>query len=296
MRKRFLITGNKGYIAKNLQHHILQNYHDPIIIGYDKDDTVEIQDEEFDCIFHLAATSNVDDCNSQVYTSLMNNLDSTIDLVNAIGTNAIGSRGIIFASSGAVYKPSDEPHIESDPFIEMNSDKNTYAASKVMCENIFVRARNEYGIKFVTLRLANVAGCSPYNIQEHISKDRTHVMPNLARAYRDKETFFVHGDQYQVRDYVHVDDVCRAFIQSYEAMKANASFFGAINISSGDGYSVKDIIDAFYAHHSNQPKIEYKQARGGDRPYLVLNNKAAKEFLGWEPQKSMYDIISDYIL
>ena len=106
---------------------------------------------------------------------------------------------------------------------------------------------------------------------------------------RDKLTIF--GDDYDtpdgtcVRDYIHVSDLVEAHIKAL-----NSYYNGVINLGSGKGYSVKELVSAFIRLTGNFAH-ELGKRRSGDPAFLVASNQKAKKILGWSPKKTLNDMI-----
>lgn len=324
---RFLVTGSNGYLGSHLVSHLREKYPhafvDTLDLGEDKtpitrerfafDQEVPIPQHYnvdlakqhmpfteymYDAVFHLAATSTIDDCNGQPFTAMLNNVSMVQNLLDIHINVTPFFRNFIFASSGAVYKWVGDPvYTEASPILDPSSE-NVYGLSKAIGENLLMNARKEFGIKSVSLRFSNITGQVYPNVENHVPE--THIIPKAVRAIRHGQPFYVYGDANQERDYIHVSDVCDALVATYEAMKTKA-IYGGINISTNIGISVSSILDMIESEYNkkhlniNRMKTVLVGSRSGDRPKSVLDNSLAKKILNWEPKKSLVDSISSYL-
>jgi len=168
---------------------------------------------------------------------------------------------------------------------------SVYGKSKAMCETILEGVKD---MNVARLRYFNACG---RNVEANLYEEHepeTHLIPLLAK----NKTATIYGDDYPtvdgtaIRDYVHVIDICRTHIAAYEYINFLDNTNIVLNIGSGKGYSVKEVVDkANEVLHNGEMKIEYKERRPGDVPYLVADNTKLKELLGYYPQYSLCDIM-----
>ena len=112
---------------------------------------------------------------------------------------------------------------------------------------------------------------------------------DVIKEKRDKLTIF--GNDYNtpdhtcVRDYIHVSDLVEAHIKAL-----NTDHNGAINLGTGKGYSVKELVTAF-TKLTKKFKYEFGGRREGDPAFVVASNKKAKKILNWTPKNTLKDMI-----
>ena len=297
---RFMVTGCEGYIGKHLVTELGRRYPHAYIKHIDIDDECDgVEDEIFDCVFHLAAHSNIDVCNLNKFTTFNENIGITGWLLEDISKGKLNVRNFVFASSAAVYNPNASGvYVESDELVSIEDVNNSYGLSKVVCENLLGKARKEFGLKYVALRLSNVSGEVPPCRENH--QPETHLIPRLLYWDNDKDgNFPVYGSAEQVRDYIHVGDVVDAMIKSYETMSnTGPEIWGAINISSGIGHSIEEIIELVNRRRNlsslGMIKYEIVNPRQGDSSKLVLDNTLANDVLKWSSKHDIGSIINSY--
>ena len=95
-----------------------------------------------------------------------------------------------------------------------------------------------------------------------------------------------------VRDYIHVRDLAEAHLLALEHLDKGGES-GVFNLGSGDGYSVKEIIDTARKITGREIPAKLEPRRAGDPSVLIASNKKAREVLGWTPERGLEKIISD---
>jgi UDP-glucose 4-epimerase len=178
---------------------------------------------------------------------------------------------LIYASSGGtIYGEPKEKLITEDHPLD---PKSMYGHSKKVIEsymNFFVK-NSEVNIQ--TLRISNPFGPyqNPYGAQG--------VVATAFRCTLNNSVFNVFGKGLTVRDYIFVDDVVDAIISSMKADKSHL-----VNISSGVGRSVLDIIGSIQKISGKEIKTKFIDQREGDVEVSILSNKKAASVYGWQPK------------
>jgi len=154
-------------------------------------------------------------------------------------------------------------------------------------------------LQFVALRYFNAAGA---HASGQIGEDHpveTHLVPNLLKAALSggAEPLKVFGTDYPtpdgtaVRDYVHVEDLARAHVLALEYLARGGGSLAA-NLGTGRGSSIREVLAAARQVTGRDFPAEDAPRRAGDPARLVASNALAKAKLGWEPQRSLQDIIA----
>jgi UDP-glucose 4-epimerase len=298
------VTGASGYIGSHMCYELKQKYPDCHIIGLDKIQKFKLNHlyDEFycydlskfnyhimdkrkiDCIFHFAAYASVPEGEEKPWTYYRNNMMAGFRLLEeAIFFNV---KNFIFSSTCAVYGSKYEPVHEDMP----KNPKSVYAVTKSNFEDVLLAAQKECGLRATILRYFNVAGrnVDADLFEEH--EPETHLIPNLMR----NEIAEVYGKDYPtedgtaVRDYIHVIDLCRAHIVSYEYMEKKQK--GIIcNLGTGKGYSVLEIINE--VKKVRNLEITYNDRRVGDLPVLICDVKRMIEELTFKPEHDIVSIV-----
>jgi UDP-glucose 4-epimerase len=216
-------------------------------------------------VFHLAARHFIPECERDPAGALR---------ANVLGTQAViaaASRGeppcrVVFASSGAVYAPSLEPHDEQAPV----APDTIYAISKATGEQLLAHA-GRAGLEYRIARLFNVFGPG----------DRTrHVVPDIVDGVISGTLAL--GALDPVRDYIYVDDVVRALLLLGEHDGPERVF----NVGTGLGRSVQSLVDAVLAAHKGRVLVraDSAKARRVERQSLISDSRRAASVLGWTPR------------
>lgn len=178
---------------------------------------------------------------------------------------------IIFLSSGGavygnpLYLPIDENH--------PTSPITSYATTKLAIESYAKLYSTLYGIQIVSLRLANVYGKNQKSQQQGI-------IPIFISKMKLGKEIIVYGDGSNIRDYVHIDDVCNAIVK---AMSARLSKFEIINVGTGTGTSTLDVIQTISRIVGVRPRIKFMPARPTDLRMNILDVNHAMKVLDWRP-------------
>lgn len=181
---------------------------------------------------------------------------------------------LVFASSGgAIYGPSAPLPIAEDAATKPVS---AFGVSKLIVEQYIAQYRTMYGFDGIALRFGNCYGA----LQKR--EGGIGAITLFARAALTDEPITIFGTNNPIRDYVHIDDAIEALLVA--GRKRNVA--GPINIGSGCGHSLTDIIDVLQRITGKQLKIQYTVARPFDLPVSILDISKASRDLGWMPQVS----------
>jgi UDP-glucose 4-epimerase len=194
----------------------------------------------------------------------------------------------VFSSTCATYGPPDRvPMTEDLP----QRPINPYGESKLMFEKILQWYQQIYGLEFIAFRYFNAAGASPTFGEHH--RVETHLIPNVLKVALGQTTQCdIFGTDYPtpdgtcIRDYIHIIDLAQAHILGLQPGKK-----GFYNLGNGDGYSVRQVIDACEKTTGRKIPAIAKPRRPGDPPRLVASAEKAIRELGWKPQYPKLDQI-----
>jgi UDP-glucose-4-epimerase GalE len=194
-------------------------------------------------------------------------------------------RKFVFSSTCATYgEPEQVPIRESEP----QKPVNPYGFTKLVIERALDDYAKAYGFGFAALRYFNAAGASPEGDIGEDHDPETHLIPivlQVALGQRDHVTVF--GDDYDtpdgtcIRDYIHVDDLGAAHLTALEKLESGKGI--KLNLGTGNGYSVREVIDACRKISGKEIPEVMGQRRAGDPPRLVADSSAAARELGWTP-------------
>ncbi|MGG4773421.1 UDP-glucose 4-epimerase GalE [Paenalcaligenes sp. Me52] len=226
-----------------------------------------------------------------------NNVHGSVQLLQAMQDANV--RTFIFSSSATVYgDPKFLPLTEDHPL----SSTNPYGHSKLMVEEILQNLyKSEEGWKIACLRYFNPVGAHPSGlIGEAPQGIPNNLMPYVAQvAIGDRPHLSVFGDDYDtpdgtgVRDYIHVMDLADGHLAALKYCLNNDSELLAVNLGTGTGYSVLDMISAF--ERSSQRRIAYQIAprRPGDIASCWADTALARKKLGWTASSGIQQMCDD---
>ncbi len=302
---RILVTGGAGYIGSVTAAHLLARGHtveilDDLSTGHrnaipadallhevslhDADGLARVFVRPFDAIVHLAAFSLVGESVRDPLRYYRNNVGGTLALLEQVARG--GTRRFVFSSSAAVYgEPDAFPITESSALAPVNP----YGHTKLTMEYALSDLVRSTDLSAVALRYFNAAGAASELGEDH--DPETHLIPRLLRSLLgDGTSFAVFGDDYPtadgtcVRDYIHVLDLAQAHALAVEW--ASTPGFTALNLGTGTGHSVREIVDAAAGVTGLTLTPSVHPRRPGDPPRLVASNARARAVLGWQPARS----------
>lgn len=310
---RVLVTGGAGYIGsvaatllieKGLKVTIL----DDLSSGYEENlpvgahfvkgsllDTDKVLDALSDCesVLHFAGKALVEESvrKPELYEKV--NVEGTNNLLVQMRNRNI--KKLVFSSSATTY--GEHVSMPITEFTE-NNPINPYGSSKLQAEKLISNESNEHGLSAVSFRYFNVAGAlktsAGWLSERH--DPETHLIPNILKSSREKPVK-IYGTDWPtydgtcIRDYVHVIDLVEAHLLALLSLKN--SEYETYNLGSGTGYSIREVIEA--ANKATSKKIPFVDAerRSGDPAILVADITKAKKELGWEPVRSLEQMVED---
>lgn len=246
-----------------------------------------------DSVMHFAGKSLVGESVEKPDIYMKVNVEGTTILLDVM--KEVGVTKIVFSSSAATYGEPTENLVTEDSH---TVPTNPYGASKLAVDQLLSARATTDGIAAISLRYFNVAGAhkgaSGWLAERH--NPETHLIPNILRASESNPlkifgTDWPTPDNTCIRDYVHVVDLVDAHVKALHALKP--ATHQIINLGSGDGYSVREVINTAAAVLGRDvPAVEIER-RAGDPAVLVASIAKAKEVLNWIPVRDMKAMISD---
>jgi UDP-glucose 4-epimerase len=303
---KILVVGGAGYIGSHMVKALTKAGHDVVTLDnlctghrdsvrYGRLFEADLRDcavldgllatEGFDGVMHFASFIQVGESVTDPAKYYRNNVANTQNLLDSIVRH--GMKHFIFSSTAAIFgKPEYIPIDEEHP----KRPLNPYGRTKLMVEEMLADYDRAYGLKSVSLRYFNAAGADPHGELGERHEPETHLIPLLLQAAcspRGAITLF--GTDYDtpdgtcIRDYIHVSDLCDAHLLALESLLAGQGS-AAYNLGNGNGYSVREVIEAAREVTQQPIRIIESVRRPGDPDRLVANSRLARERLGWKPR------------
>lgn len=250
-----------------------------------------LEDHDIEACMHFSAYAYVGESVEKPEKYYENNVVQTVGLLNSLLKG--GVRKFIFSSTCATYgEPQYTPIDEKHP----QNPVNPYGWTKFMVERMLSDYDRAHEMKFVSLRYFNACGASSSCGEDH--DPETHLIPLILFAAQGKRpSVSIFGDDYPtpdgtaIRDYIHVSDLSQAHILALEYLrKGGDSEF--INLGNGNGYSVKEVVEAARKVTGREIEALVAPRRQGDPSRLVADATKARTVLGWDPK---YPNIEDII-
>lgn len=309
---KILVTGGAGYVGSHAVRLLAKHGHDVSIydnlstgdrqmadgfrfIEGDLSDTATLDRalEGVELLMHFAASAYVGESVANPRKYFENNVQNGLRLLNA-STDA-GVRKIVFSSTCAVYgTPAELPITEATPCKPVSP----YGESKLFFERALESYDGAYGVKSVRLRYFNAAGADESGEIGELHFPETHLIPlALEAASGMRSNLHIFGDDYPtsdgtcVRDYIHVVDLGTAHLQAAEYLQ-NGGNSVALNLGTGTGYSVKEVISAVEEVTGRPVPVLLCSRRAGDPPVLVADCRMAHKILGWTPSRSLKQTVA----
>ena len=305
-KRRILVTGVAGFVGSNLADRLVREGYPVVGIdnlgqGFIEQVPKEVDFHEIDIrskdiaplfkdidvVFHLAAKTNVSECQEQPYLTADMNIMGTLNVFDAC--RAAGVKRLIYVESSAVYEGSKKiPTPESD-----FAPQTFYGISKGV-DHMFAKGYQEFfGMKMIGLRYFNVYGPR---------QDYRRAMPPLMSRFIIKllmgeKKLPVFGDGTDRRDYVHVDDVNDLHLILLESDKAIGEELKVYNVGSGTNNSILEIKEIIEEILGTKGETQFVPNIPGAAKETLADISAAKA-LGWQPKASLKEGLKgmvDYI-
>ena len=253
--------------------------------------------ENVDAVIHCAALKAVGESVQKPLEYYQNNITGTLTLMDVM--NRVGVKNIVFSSSATVYgSPEEMPITESCP---KGQCTNPYGWTKSMMEQIMSdvqKANPDWNV--ILLRYFNPVGAHKSGrIGEDPKGIPNNLMPYISQVAGGKlEKLGVFGNDYNtpdgtgVRDYIHVVDLAIGHVKAINYIFTNPGL-DVINLGTGVGYSVLDMVKAFSKACGKEIPYEIKPRRAGDIDMCYADPSKALKVLGWKAERGLDEMCED---
>jgi UDP-glucose 4-epimerase len=308
-----LVCGGAGYIGSHTCMELKENYtvvilddmsygHSESIQGFtlvkgDCRDTVLLDkvftDFKIDAVIYFAGFISVGESVQKPFEYMDCNFIGPLRVLQAMQKHKCTK--FIFSSTAALFgNPKTVPIRENDEYAPINP----YGESKLMVEKLLKWADACVGIRSVALRYFNACGAHESGLIGEAHQPETHLIPIILQvALGQRKKISIFGTDYDtpdgtcVRDYIHVTDLATAHIKALEYL-IHGGKSDVFNLGSGNGFSVKEVIQVCRKVTGHEIPEEISPKREGDPAILVATSEKAEKILGW---KRKYDTLESIV-
>jgi UDP-glucose 4-epimerase len=303
---RVLVCGGAGYIGSNMTAILQRQGHEPVVFdNLNKGHESAIADAAFvrgdladyetlvetlrrhriEAVMHFAAFIEVAESVAKPLEYYRNNVSNTQNLLSAM--EAAGVDKFVFSSTAAVYgMPAIVPVTEDSPTQPINPYGQSKLAAEQMCHYQCRTGR----LRYATLRYFNACGAGNNATLGEDHRPESHLIPlTIQAAMGKRKDVRIFGTDYDtpdgtcIRDYIHIDDLCRAHLLALDKLDRESELI--YNLGNGKGYSVREVIDTVQRVSRKSFKVVQAERRPGDPPVLTSDASKATKELGWKIEK-----------
>ena len=300
---KILVTGGAGYIGSVATEILLRRGHTVLVfdnlqqgheaaiepsahfIRGDLRDAAAIdaavQGFAPDAVMHFAANSLVGVSMREPFQYLGDNVVAGLNLLRAM--DAHGVKRIILSSTANLFADPLKLPIDEDERIVPGSP---YGESKGILERMLYWLSVTRGLRYACLRYFNAAGATERHGEDH--HPELHLIPLVLQvALGQREKISIFGDDYPtpdgtcIRDYIHIEDLIEAHILALDALDQGNRVY---NLGNGQGFSVKQVVQAAEQITGKKIPLEIAPRRPGDPAVLVAGSAKIRRELGWQPR------------
>ena len=312
----WIVTGGAGYIGAHVVRALAQAGLTPVVLDdlssgvpsfvpgdvalvegsiLDRE-LVENTLREYDAegVIHVAGFKYAGVSVQRPLHTYAQNVEGTRVILEAM--QAADVRNIVFSSSAAVFGTPDVPLVVEDT---AKKPASPYGESKLIGEwmlrdQAIATAESEHPLRHTSLRYFNVVGSADptvYDVSPH------NLFPIVFEKLLAGETPAIFGDDYDtpdgtnVRDYVHVGDIAAAHVAAAQRLSGGQSIEPAYNLGSGDGLSVRQIMDAMARVTGIAFTPEIAARRPGDPDRIVATGELAARDLDWRNRYTVDEMV-----
>ena len=300
---KVLVCGGAGYIGSNMTAMLADEGFEPIVfdnfskghksaigtVRFVEGDLIDcrlltetLEKYSIEAVMHFAAFIEVGESLAEPLKYYRNNFCAAQNLLSAM--EAVGVKKFIFSSTAAVYGvPKQIPITEDSP----TDPINPYGQSKLMVEKMCHDQSKTGKLSYASLRYFNACGAGNNAKLGEDHRPESHLIPLIIQAAMGKRgEIKIYGTDYPtpdgtcVRDYIHIDDLCRAHLLALKKLDQNREII--CNLGNQRGHSVREVIEKVRKVSGRDFKVVETDRRPGDVPVLTADATKARNELGWK--------------
>ena len=313
---KILVTGGAGYIGSHTCKRLAAAGHTPVVFddlsqGHEwavkwgpfergtLADPVRLAEvfalHDVGAVVHFAASALVGESMTDPGKYFRNNALGTFNLLEAMRAADVNT--FVFSSTCATYgDPVRVPIDETHP----QAPVNPYGESKLMVEKMLRWYGQSHGLRWMALRYFNAAGADPEGEIGEDHDPESHLIPLIiGGALGTRVPVKVFGSDYAtpdgtaIRDYIHVFDLADAHLRALDCLESGTPS-QAVNLGTGQGHSVRAVIEAVSQVSGRNVPYEMAPRRAGDPPELVADPSRARQLLEWTPEYADIHVIVEH--
>jgi UDP-glucose 4-epimerase len=332
MDKYIIVTGGLGYIGSHVIVELIENEYKPIIFDNLHNSSIDILSKIYQItkknvlfenidissydfltrvskysnyniigIIHFAALKSVYGSIHNPLLYYKNNLNGLCNILDLMINFNINN--LIFSSSATVYSNNNKLPFTEDQIVGQNL-LCPYGKTKYFSEEILKDFQIKHKhLKVISLRYFNPVGChSSYLIGDNPLNKAENLFPIIKDVLEKKrDKLFIYGNDYNTkdgtaeRDYIHIEDLSYGHLSALKYLEyKNNGLIDFINLGTGKGTSVLEIINGFKKYCNIEIPYEFSDKREGDLAVSYTNCDKAKKKLNWNTNKNIKDCIISY--
>jgi len=256
-----------------------------------------VKQHKIDAVIHLAALKSIEDSIAYPHEYYDNNVCGTITLMKVL--KKAGVKNIVFSSTASIYGSSEQMPVNEGCSLNVT---HPYGYSKLVGEKFLADiARADSQCRIAILRYFNPVGAHesgligedpkgiPANLMPYISQVSAKKLKRLNIFGRDWPT----SDGTPIRDYIHIMDLANGHVSVLDYLRQRDDFPLVVNLGTGVGYSVLDVVKTFEQETGCQIPYEFKERRDGDIAICYADVSLAQRELGWKAKRNLADMCRD---
>jgi UDP-glucose 4-epimerase len=307
---KWLVTGGAGYIGAHVVKSLLENNFEVVVVddlstGLERkipqnitfyklnisntlDLTNILKNEKIEGVIHLAAKKAVGESVLNPSLYYQENIGGLISLLEAMSHADV--KKIVYSSSAAVYGTPKEDKVSEE---SVTNPESPYGETKLVGEWLLKADQQARNVKWISLRYFNVVGAGNNELGD---TGVNNLIPMVFSAISKNERPQIFGNDYLtkdgtcIRDYIHVEDL--AFAHVLAAKKLIENYSEILNIGTGQGYSVKEVMDLIEKVIGEKINYEYAGRRSGDPAQTIADPSKALKDLNWKAKLDLEEMIS----